>query len=283
MTTEPTGIAEFVKYPTEGDQKMPDHKIVDLDEWTAARNELLVLEKELTRRSDELAQRRRGLPWARINKEYTLQTAAGPRTLAQLFEGRSQLVMYNFMFGPDYEAGCPVCSSIADSFNGVLEHLKDRDVTMICVSRAPIDKLDAYRRRMGWNFPWASSFESDFNFDFERSVRKETVAGWFDGDVPAKEIETLTPREAEVEVPARFAADCGTDLISYLAERPTLSVFTLSDGDVYMTYSTTARGLEVVMTYYGILDRVPSGRNEGEPADPSWMRRHDEFDQTRAV
>jgi predicted dithiol-disulfide oxidoreductase (DUF899 family) len=242
---------------------MPNHKIVDLDEWTAARNELLVLEKELTRRSDELAQRRQGLPWARIDKEYTFQTTAGPRTLAQLFDGRSQLVMYNFMFGPDYEAGCPVCSSIADSFNGVLEHLKARDVTMICVSRASIAKLDAYRQRMGWDFPWASSFESDFNFDFQRSVPKETVAGWFDGDIP--------------DVPARIAADCGTDPISYMAERPSLSVFTLSDGDVYMTYSTTARGLEVVMNYYGILDRTPGGRNEGEPADPSWMRRHDEF------
>jgi predicted dithiol-disulfide oxidoreductase (DUF899 family) len=246
---------------------MPDHKIVDLDEWTAARDGLLVLEKELTRRSDELALRRHELPWVRIEKEYTLQTADGPRTLAQLFEGRSQLVMYNFMFGPDYEAGCPVCSSIADSFNGVIEHLKARDVTMICVSRAPVEKLDAYRRRMGWNFQWASSFDSDFNFDFQRSVSKEVVAGWFDGDVP--------------EVPARIAADCGTDPISYMAEQPWLSVFTLSDGEVYMTYSTTARGLEVVMTYYGILDRVPNGRNEGEPADPSWMRRHDEFARAR--
>lgn len=246
---------------------MPNHKIVDLDEWTAARNELLVLEKELTRRSDELARRRQGLPWTRIDKEYTFQTAAGPQTLAQLFDGRTQLVMYNFMFGPDYEAGCPVCSSIADSFNGVLEQLKARDVTMICVSRAPIDKLEAYRRRMGWNFQWASSFESDFNFDFERSVPKETVAGWFEHEVP--------------EVPARIAADCGTDPITYMAERPSLSVFTRSEGDVYMTYSATARGLEVVMTYYGILDRVPGGRNEGDPADPSWMRRHDEFDQSR--
>jgi predicted dithiol-disulfide oxidoreductase (DUF899 family) len=246
---------------------MPDHKIVDLDEWNAARDELLVLEKELTRRSDALALRRHELPWVRIEKEYTLQTGDGPRTLAQLFEGRSQLVMYNFMFGPDYGAGCPVCSSIADSFNGVIEHLKARDVTMICVSRAPVEKLDAYRRRMGWNFPWASSFDSDFNFDFQRSISKEIVAGWFEGDVP--------------EVPARIAADCGTDPISYMAERPWLSVFTLSDGEVYMTYSTTARGLEVVMTYYGILDRVPSGRNEGEPADPSWMRRHDEFSQAR--
>ena len=242
---------------------MPEHRIVDHDEWTAARHHLLALEKEHTRRGDELARLRRELPWVRIDKEYTLQTAAGPRTLAGLFDGRSQLVIYNFMFGPDYEAGCPVCSSIADSFNGVLEHLKARDVTMICVSRAPLDKLLAYRTRMGWGFDWASSYESDFNFDFERSVSKETVAGWFDGDPPA--------------VPAQLAADCGTDAIAYMSEGPGLSVFTLSGGDVYLTYSATARGLEPVMVYYGILDRVPRGRHEGEPADPTWLRRHDEY------
>ena len=242
---------------------MTDHKIVDLEEWTAARDELLVLEKEITRRNDELANLRRELPWVRIDKPYTLQTADGPRTLAELFDGRSQLVMYNFMFGPEFEAGCPVCSSIADSFNGVLEQLKAKDVTMIAVSRAPVAKLEAYRRRMGWNFRWASSSESDFNFDFERSVSKETVASWFDGEVP--------------EVPSRIAEDCGTDPLTYMAERPHLSVFKLVDGEVYMTYSTTARGLEVIMTYYGILDRVPLGRNEGEPASPAWIRRHDEF------
>ena len=242
---------------------MPDHKIVDLDEWTAARDELLLMEKELTRRSDELALLRQELPWVRIDKDYTLQTADGPRSLAQLFDGRSQLVMYNFMFGPDYEAGCPVCSSIADSFNGVLAHLKARDVTMIAVSRAPVGKLEGYRRRMGWDFLWASSFESDFNFDFGRSVTKETVQSWFDGELP--------------EVPSKFAAASGTDPLTYMAERPHLSVFKLIDGDVYMTYSTTARGLEVIMTYYGILDRVPDGRNEGEPPSPAWMRRHDEF------
>jgi predicted dithiol-disulfide oxidoreductase (DUF899 family) len=242
---------------------MPDRNIVSHDEWTAARNELLALEKDHTRRSDELARRRQELPWVRIEKDYTFQTAEGPRTLTELFDGRSQLVIYNFMFGPDYEAGCPVCSSIADSFDGVLEHLKARDVTMICVSRAPLDKLLGYRQRMGWKFTWASSHDSDFNFDFGRSVNKETVATWF-GDGPP-------------EVPARLAAECGTDAISYLSEGPGLSVFTLANGDVYLTYTATARGLEPVMVYYGILDRVPRGRNEGDPPDPTWLRRHDEF------
>ena len=242
---------------------MTDHKIVNQDEWTAARNELLALEKEHTRRGDDLARLRQELPWARIDKGYTFQTAAGPRTLAELFDGRSQLVIYNFMFGPDYEAGCPVCSSIADSFNGVLEHLKARDVTMICVSRAPLEKLLAYRKRMDWDFNWVSSYESDFNFDFGRSVSKETVATWFADEPPA--------------IPAQLAAECGTDAISYMSEGPGLSVFTLSDGGVYLTYSTTARGLEPVMVYYGVLDRVPRGRDEGDPADPTWLRRHDEF------
>jgi predicted dithiol-disulfide oxidoreductase (DUF899 family) len=242
---------------------MTDYNIVDLDEWTSAREELLVLEKEVTRRRDELTVRRQQLPWTRIDKDYTFETAGGPRTLAQLFDGRSQLVMYNFMFGPDFDAGCPVCSSIADSFNGVLEHLKAKDVNVIAVSRAPIAKLEAYRKRLGWDFTWASSYDSDFNFDFQRSVSAETVAGWFDGDLP--------------EVPVQNAADCGTDPISYMAERPGLTVFKIVDGEVYMTYSTTARGLEVVMTYYGILDLVPSGRNEGEPPSPGWIRRHDEF------
>lgn len=242
---------------------MTDHTIVSHDEWTDTRNELLVLEKEHTRRAEELARARRALPWTRVEKDYTFATAGGPRTLAELFDGRSQLVVYHFMFGPDYDAGCPVCSSIADSFNGVLEHLKARDVTMICISRAPLDKLTAYRARMGWDFTWASSYDSDFNFDFGRSVPKETVQGWFEDEPP--------------EVPAQLAAHCGTDAVTYMSEGPGLTVFTQSDGDVYLTYSTTARGLEPVMVYYGILDRVPLGRNEGEPPDPTWVRRHDEF------
>jgi predicted dithiol-disulfide oxidoreductase (DUF899 family) len=275
---------------------MSDHRIVPLDEWNTARDELLVLEKEHTRRGDDLARLRHGLPWVRIEKDYTFQTADGPRSLAALFEGRSQLAIYSFMFGPDYEAGCPVCSSIADSFNGVIEHLKARDVTMICVSRAPIDKLLGYRRRMGWDFPWASSFETDFNVDFDRYVPPETVATWFEDERSVSSLTTSaeywslgslsTVRLSEPDqhrvadppaIPAQFAADCGTDPITYLTERPGLTAFTLVDGEVYLTYSSTARGLETVMVYYGILDRVSKGRDEGDPANPSWIRRHDEF------
>lgn len=242
---------------------MTDHRIVSHAEWQTARDELLAGEKAHTRQGDELARQRRQLPWVRVEKEYTFQTADGPRTLTELFDGRSQLAIYRFMFGPDYEAGCPVCSSIADSFNGVLEHLKARDVTMICASRAPLEKLLAYRRRMGWSFNWASSYQSDFSMDFEGAVTRETAAGWLGDELP--------------ETPGRFASACGTAVVSYLSERPGLTVFTRSEGDVYLTYATTARGLEPVMVYYHILDLVPRGRDEGEPAAPTWLRRHDEF------
>ncbi len=239
---------------------MTPERTADREQWLAAREKLLAREKERTRLGDELARERRALPWVRVEREYTLETAEGPRTLAELFDGRSQLVIYNFMFGPEYDAGCPVCSSIADSFNGVLTQLGARDVTMICVSKAPIEKLLAYRERMGWEFDWASSFSSDFNEDFERSQPRDEAAA-----------AGLPP------VVGQFAADCGTDAAGYVAQRPGLLVFALSDGDVYLTYATTARGLEPVMTYYEILDLVPRGRDEGAPAFPSWMRRHDEF------
>jgi predicted dithiol-disulfide oxidoreductase (DUF899 family) len=242
---------------------MTDHKIATHEEWLKAREDLLYREKEHTRLGDELARQRRELPWVRLEKEYTFQTADGPKTLAELFDGRSQLVVYNFMFGPEYEAGCPVCSSIADSFNGVLPHLRARDVTMLCVSHAPLEKLLGYRERMGWSFNWASSYDSDFNFDFEHSRTRDEVRAWLGDSAP--------------EVPSRFASECGTDVIGYLSEGPGLSVFARSEGDVYLTYSTTARGLELVMAYYGILDRVPRGRDEGDPANPGWIRRHDEF------
>jgi predicted dithiol-disulfide oxidoreductase (DUF899 family) len=231
------------------------------EEWLAAREQLLVREKEHTRRGEELAQQRRELPWLPVEKEYRFTTENGPMTLAELFDGRSQLVVYHFMFGPDYEAGCPVCSSIADSFNGVLTQLRARDVTMICVSRAPLEKLLAYRERMGWSFTWASSFESDFNYDFERSRTR----------VEAARMDEVPP------VVSRFAAECGTDPAGYLSEGPGLSAFALAGNEVYLTYATTARGLEPVMVYYDILDRTPRGRDEGDPADPSWIRRHDEY------
>jgi predicted dithiol-disulfide oxidoreductase (DUF899 family) len=243
--------------------EMPENRTGTREECDAARAELRKREKELTRMSDELARQRRELPRLLIEKEYTLETAEGPKALAELFDGRSQLVVYHFMFGPEYEAGCPVCSSIADSFNGVLAHLKARDVTMICVSRAPLEKLLAYRERMGWSFNWASSYESDFNFDFERSQTRDQVSARLGDEAP--------------QVPSRFASQCGTDVVGYLAEGPGLSVFARSGDDVYLTYLTTARGLEPVMGYYGILDLVARGRDEGDPADPSWIHRHDEF------
>ena len=232
------------------------------EQWLAARERLLISEKEHTRRGEELARQRRELPWLPVEKEYRFSTENGPKTLAELFDGRSQLAVYHFMFAPDYEAGCPVCSSIADSFNGVLSQLRARDVTMICISRAPLEKLLAYRERMGWSFTWASSYESDFNYDFERSrTRAEASA----------RVHEVPP------VVAQFAADCGTDPAGYLAEGPGLSVFAVRDQGVYLTYATTARGLEPVMVYYDILDRTPRGRDEGDPADPSWIRRHDEY------
>jgi predicted dithiol-disulfide oxidoreductase (DUF899 family) len=241
---------------------MTTHTIAPPEEWQAARDRLLAREKEHTHMADELARERRELPWLRVDKDYTLQTADGPKTLAELFDGRSQLVIYHIMFGPDYDAACPVCSSIADSFNGVLEHLKARDVTMISVSQAPLDKLLAFRERMGWDFNWASSFESEFNSDFEHSLTREQTAAWVPGAPPQV---------------TRFAEDCGTDAAGYMAQRPGLSVFARQEGEVYLTYASTARGLEVVMTYYGILDRVPLGRNESSLGAPGWIRRRDEW------
>jgi predicted dithiol-disulfide oxidoreductase (DUF899 family) len=244
---------------------MPNHKTGTREEWDAARKELLKREKELTRMSDELARQRLELPWVEVDKRYTFGTEDGPKTLAELFDGRSQLVVYHFMFGPDWEAGCPVCSSIADSFNGVLAHLEARDVTMIGISRAPIEKLLAYRERMGWRFNWASSYESDFNWDFEHSATREAVSEWADQVPPFV---------------SGFASSCGTDVVGYFTEGPGLTTFARSDGDVFLTYATRARGLEVVMTYYGILDRMPRGRDEGEPEHQGWIRRHDEYEHT---
>jgi predicted dithiol-disulfide oxidoreductase (DUF899 family) len=241
---------------------MVQRKVATREEWLAARDALLVQEKELTRRGDQLAAERRDLPWVPIEKEYRFDTDTGPKTLAELFDGRSQLIAYHFMFGPAYTAGCPVCSSAADTFNGAVPHLNARDVTFTCISRAPLDKLQAYRRRMGWSFPWASSYRSDYNFDLEISRPVEVTRGFLADGVPP--------------VATRLAQECGTEPAAYLSEAPVLSAYALEDGTVYLTYSTTARGLEFMMGYYGFLDRAPLGRNEGDPPQ-MWMRRHDEY------
>jgi len=241
-----------------------EHKVGTREEWLAARKELIEREKELTRRSDELARERQELPWVPVEKEYSFETDEGTKPLAELFDGRSQLLVYHFMFGPAYEAGCPVCSAGADTFDGAVVHLNARDVTFLCASRAPLEKLQAYKRRMGWQFPWVSTLGSDFNFDFDVSQTEEQVAPFVEGDVGP------TIRE--------ISAACGTDPAGYLIEGPGLSSFTLSDGTVYHAYSTYARGLEVMLAFYPLLDRVPKGRNEGDPPE-FWIRRHDEYEQ----
>ena len=246
---------------------MTKHKVGTREEWLAARNALLEREKELTRRSDDLARERRELPWVRVEKEYTFETEDGPKTLAELFDGRSQLLVYNFMFGPDYTAGCPVCSSGADTFDGAVAHLRARDVTFLCISRAPLEKLQGYRRRMGWSFPWASSQRSDFNFDFGASHTAEELAPRLQGNLG------LVPG---------LAAECGTDPAGYLSEGPVFSAFVLEDGVVFQTYSTSARGLEFMLGFYGFLDRAPMGRAEGDPPE-MWIRRHDEYEDAKTT
>jgi predicted dithiol-disulfide oxidoreductase (DUF899 family) len=241
---------------------MTAHRVGTREEHDTAREELLAREKELTKLNDELSRRRRELPWVPVDKEYRFETEAGTRTLAELFQDRSQLLVYHFMFGPQYAAGCPVCSSGADTFDGGVAHMNARDITFTCISRAPLDRLQAYRRRMGWTFPWASSAGSDFNFDFGVSLTAEQVA-------PFLESGELGP------VP-RLAADCGTDAAGYMQEGPGLSAFALEGGVVHHTYSTYRRGLEVMLGFYPLIDRTPKGRNEGVPAEV-WMRRHDEY------
>jgi len=262
---------------------MSSHRIGTRQEWLAASAALLDREKHLTRMGDELARQRRELPWVPVGKQYTLQTQDGERTLAQLFDGRSQLVVYHFMFGPDYTAGCPSCSSTADSFNGVLAHLQARDVTMICVSRAPLGKLLAYRARMGWSFPWASSYHSDFNADFGVSAGQPGTPGPAAPRPEANELgllRLLTDQPAVREnlplVTAQNAAATGTQLEGYFSEGHGVSTFARQDGTVYHCYSSYARGTEFLMGYYAILDRAPSGRDEGDQP-MSWLRRHDEY------
>jgi predicted dithiol-disulfide oxidoreductase (DUF899 family) len=239
---------------------MTDHKIATREEWLTARLQLLQAEKELTRRSDELARRRQELPWVRIDKEYQFETDDGNASLADLFRGRTQLLVYHFMFGPDYAAGCPSCSSIADGFNGIVVHLANHDVTLWAVSRAPLAKLQAYKQRMGWSFPWASSHASDFNFDFnvaftEQQQRDGTVDYNYQRGGHAMD---RTPVPGPV---ARFAATCGTDASMYSRDRPGLSAFVLDGGTVYNTYSTYTRGLDGLWGMYQWLDRAPKGRN----------------------
>ena len=253
------------------------------EEWLAARRGLLEAEKELTRRGDELARRRQQLPWVRINKPYKFETDEGNASLADLFRGRSQLMVYHFMFGPDYTAGCPACSSIADGFNGFSVHLANHDVMLWAVSRAPLEKLQAYKRRMGWTFPWASSFGGDFNSDFsvwftaeqqreggvEYNYRRE--AAWpseSGGEGPAFTSRTLVDSPVAI-----IAAMTGTDVPTYTRERPGMSAFALDDGVVYHAYSAYARGLDGLWGMYQWLDRAPMGRNE----TGVWWRRHDEY------
>jgi predicted dithiol-disulfide oxidoreductase (DUF899 family) len=244
---------------------MMNHKVGTREEWQAARDELLAEEKELTHRSDELARKRRELPWVPVEKDYSFETEAGTKSLAELFDGRSQLLIYHFMFGPTYEAGCPVCSSIADTIAPNAVHLAARDVTMLLVSRGPVEKLQAYKKRMGWGLGWVSTGDSDFNRDLGFTNTEEELRPFLEGEIPP----TVT-QNAEM---------CGTDVAGYVAEGPGLSAYALSNGTVYRTYVSTGRGLEPAMAYYGLLDRTPMGRNESA-SQPHWLRRHDEYETT---
>jgi len=253
---------------------MTKHMTGTREAWLSARLELLEGEKELTRRSDELARRRQELPWVRIDKEYRFETDEGSASLADLFRGRSQLLVYHFMFGEDYTAGCPSCSAIADGFNGIAVHLANHDVMLWAVSRAPLAKLQAFRRRMGWTFPWAASLGSDFNFDFNVSIteQQQRQGGLEYNYRPSRQVLDVKPDAT----PAKFAAMTGTDVATYIRERPGMSAFVREDGVVYHTYSTYARGLDGLWGMYQWLDRAPKGRNETGGA---WWRHHDAYDK----
>ena len=242
---------------------MTEHKIGTQDEWKAERDELLKEEKELTRRSDQLAEKRRRLPWVPVEQEYRFETEQGTKPLADLFDGRTQLLVYHFMFGPSFETGCPVCSSIADTLAPQVPHLKARDTTLLLASRAPLAKLSAFRERMGWGIDWVSSGGSDFNRDLGFLWTEEELKPFLEGEIPAT-----------VE---QYAQMCGTSVLGYVAEGPGLSAYTLADGAVYRTYVSTARGLEPAMAYYALLDRTPRGRDESDTR-PHWVRRHDEYE-----
>ncbi len=247
---------------------MTEHRIGTQEEWQTQRDELLAEEKELTRRNDELARQRRELPWVPVEKDYSFETSDGTKSLADLFKGRSQLMVYHFMFGPKWEAGCPVCSSIADTLSPQVAHLMARDVTLICSSRAPVEKLLSYRDRLAWSFDWVSTVGPDFHRDLGFLHTEEELKPFLDGEIPP----TVT-QNAEM---------CGTDVASYVAEGPGMSVYALDGGTVYRTYVTTARGLEPAMAFYALLDRSPAGRTE-PPDEPLWLRRHDEYETTQEL
>jgi predicted dithiol-disulfide oxidoreductase (DUF899 family) len=251
---------------------MTKHLTGTRKDWLAARLELLEAEKELTRRSDALARRRQELPWVRVDKEYRFETNEGSASLRDLFRGRSQLLVYHYMFGPDYTAGCATCSTIADGFDGFVVHLASHDVTLAAVSRAPLAKLQTYQRRMGWAFPWASSFGGDFNLDFNVSFTEEQQR---EGAIEYNYARGAHAMDATAipEVVATNAAMAGTDAATYTRDRPGMSAFVLEDGVVYHTYSTYARGLDGLWGMYQWLDRAPKGRNE----TGVWWRRHDEY------
>src|SRR5690348_11192131 len=266
----------------EGRAIMTTHMTGTRDEWLKARLDLLAAEKELTRRSDDLAKQRQALPWVRVDKDYQFDTDAGRASLAELFRGRSQLIVYHFMFGPDYTAGCPSCSSIADGFNGITVHLENHDISMFAVSRAPLAKLQAYRTRLGWTFPWASSFDGDFNYDFavtfteleqrsgiEYNYRREPA---MPEAVLKRSLQEWKALGSEAPV-GQIAASAGTDVATFLRERPGMSAFALRDGVVYHTYSTFARGLDGLWGMYQWLDRAPLGRNE----TGMWLRHRDQY------
>jgi predicted dithiol-disulfide oxidoreductase (DUF899 family) len=244
---------------------MTQQRVGTLAEWQAARDGLLAEEKELTRRNDELARKRRELPWVPVEKDYGFETDDGTKSLAELFDGRSQLLIYHFMFGPDYVAGCPVCSSIADNLDPNAVHVAARDVRLMLVSRAPLEKLRGYKKRMGWRLAWASTVGSEFNRELGFLHTAEELKPFLEGGLPPAVVHN--------------AEACGVDAATYVSEGPGLSAYIRSDGTVYRTYVTTARGLEPAMGYYGLLDRTPVGRNEGEAAREQvlWLRRHDEY------
>jgi predicted dithiol-disulfide oxidoreductase (DUF899 family) len=244
---------------------MDDHAIGSREEWEGAREKLLRREKEHTRMADELARQRRELPWVAIEKEYRFDADDGTRTLAELFDGRSQLLIYHFMYGPSYEAGgCPTCSSMADGLDGLLPHLHARDLTLAFVSRAPLEKLQSYKQRMGWSVPWVSSANTDFSFDIGAAVPEEQMR------------EQMPPEDELPPIAFQNAKATGSDLADYISEIPSASAFALKDGAVYQTYWTTWRGVEFLMPFYPILDRAPKGRDEGD-AFQTWIRRHDEY------